>query len=73
MKKVWGAFRIVGNVLLYIFLAFALFSVVLSIATKKDADGAATMFGKQMRIIRSDSMSKCEQTDVQRRRVAQLL
>lgn len=64
MKKVWGAFRIVGNVLLYIFLAFALFSVVLSIATKKDADGAATMFGKQMRIIRSDSMSKCEQTDV---------
>ncbi len=64
MKKVWGAFRIVGNVLLYAFLVFALFSVVLSIATKRDADGAATMFGKQMRIIRSDSMAKCEQTDV---------
>ena len=64
MKKVWRVCKIVGNVLLYVILAIALFVVVLSIATKKDADGAATVFGKQIRIVRSDSMEKCEETDV---------
>lgn len=64
MGKVRGAFKIVGNVVLYAFLLFALCAVVLSVATKKDADGAATLFGKQIRIVRSDSMEKCEQTDI---------
>ena len=64
MKKVWRVCKIAGNVLLYVILAIALFVVVLSIATKKDADGAATVFGKQIRIVRSDSMEKCEETDV---------
>ena len=64
MKKVWRVCKIAGNVLLYVVLAIALFVVVLSIATKKDADGAATVFGKQIRIVRSDSMEKCEETDV---------
>lgn len=66
MKKVWRVCKIAGNVLLYVILAIALFVVVLSIATKKDADGAATVFGKQIRIVRSDSMEKCEETDVSR-------
>ena len=64
MGKVRGAFKIAGNVVLYAFLLFALGAVVLSVATKKDADGAATLFGKQIRIVRSDSMEKCEQTDI---------
>ena len=64
MKKVWRVCKIAGNVLLYVILAIALFVVVLSIATKKDADGAATVFGKQIRIVRSDSMERCEETDV---------
>ena len=64
MKKVWRVCKIAGNVLLYVILAIALFVVVLSIATKKDADGAVTVFGKQIRIVRSDSMEKCEETDV---------
>lgn len=64
MKRVWKLCKIVGNVLLYVVLAIALFAVVLSVATKKDADGAATVFGKQLRIVRSDSMEKCEETDV---------
>lgn len=64
MKKVWRVCKIAGSVLLYVILAIALFVVVLSIATKKDADGAATVFGKQIRIVRSDSMEKCEETDV---------
>lgn len=64
MKKFWRVCKIAGNVLLYVVLAIALFAVVLSVATKKDADGATTVFGKQLRIVRSDSMEKCEQTDV---------
>ena len=64
MKKIWKICKIAGNVLLYVVLAIALFAVVLSVATKKDADGAATVFGKQLRIVRSDSMEKCEETDV---------
>ena len=64
MKKFWRVCKIAGNVLLYVVLAIALFVVVLSVATKKDADGAATVFGKQLRIVRSDSMEKCEETDV---------
>ena len=64
MKKVLRVCKILGNVLLYVILVIALFAVVLSVATKKDADGAATVFGKQIRIVRSDSMEKCEETDV---------
>lgn len=64
MKKVWRVCKIAGNVLLYVILAIALFVVLLSVTTKKDVDGATTVFGKQFRIVRSDSMVKCEQTDV---------
>lgn len=64
MKRVWRVCKIVGNVLLYVVLAIALLAVLLSVATKKDADGAATVFGKQLRIVRSDSMEMCEETDV---------
>lgn len=64
MKKGWRVCKIAGNVLLYVVLAIALLVVLLSMATKKDADGAATVFGKQLRIVRSDSMERCEETDV---------
>ena len=52
------------NVLLYVFIAICLFSVVLTIVSKKDADGAATVFGKQMRVVLTASMEKCDETDV---------
>ena len=48
------------SVLLYAFIAVALFSVVMSIFSKKDEDGAATVFGYQLRFVRSDSMAKSE-------------
>ncbi len=64
MGKVRGAFKILGNVLFYALLALALLVLILSIATKKGEDGAATVFGKQLRIVQSDSMAKCELTDV---------
>lgn len=64
MGKARGTFKILGNVLLYALLALALVVLILSIATKKGEDGVATIFGKQMRIVQSDSMAKCELTDV---------
>ena len=56
--------RIVANVLLGIFLAVSVFAVVLTIVSKKDADGAAEIFGYQMRIVTSESMGKSPETDV---------
>lgn len=56
--------KIAANTLLYIFIAVCLFSVILTISSKKHADGTATIFGKQMRSVLSPSMEKCEATDV---------
>lgn len=53
-----------ANVLTYAFLVLCCFVLFIAVSSKKDADGAATMFGKQIRIIRSDSMAKSEFTDV---------
>lgn len=61
LKKVGN---IVFNILLYLFLAICIFSVVLTVSSKKDIDGAAELFGYQMRVVTSDSMAKCELTDV---------
>lgn len=55
---------IVLNVLMYIFLAICIFSVVLTVVSKKDSDGAAEIFGYQLRIVTSDSMAACEHTDL---------
>lgn len=61
MKKIG---KIVANTLLYLFLAICVFSVLIAIVSKKDTDGAAELFGYQMRIISSDSMAECDLTDV---------
>ncbi len=55
---------IAGNVLLYLILAIAIFVLIVSITAKKDIDGTATVFGKQLRFVQSDSMGACDQTDV---------
>ena len=61
MKKIGS---IVLNVLLYAFLAICIFSVFVTVFAKREADGAAEIFGYQMRVVTSDSMAKCEHTDV---------
>lgn len=63
-RKIGSACKIVLTVLLYAVLILGLLLVLISIGTKKDSDGAATLFGYQFRIIQSDSMAKCDQTDV---------
>ncbi len=61
MKKIGN---IISNTVLYIFLAVCILSVILTVFSKKDADGAAEIFGYQMRVVTSDSMAECEYTDV---------
>ena len=58
------AAMMMGNVLFYIFLVICAFSVLFTIFSKKDVDGAAEIFGMQMRVIATDSMDKCNLTDV---------
>lgn len=66
MKKIGNA---VTNVLLYVFLTVCILSVLLTVLSKRDSDGAAEIFGYQMRVVTSDSMSKCEHTDVSEFRI----
>ncbi len=61
VKKV---FRIIGNVFLYLIIAIAMFVLIISIKSKKDSDGTATVFGHQLRFVQSDSMEQCDLTDV---------
>ncbi len=58
------AIKIIVNVLTYIFFAACILSLIVSISIKKDSDGAARIFGMQIRTVLSDSMAKCDQTDV---------
>lgn len=61
MKKLG---KIAADFVVYLFLALCIFSVVITVLSKRDADGAAEVFGYQMRIVTSDSMAACEYTDV---------
>ncbi len=63
-SKVRKIFGIIGTVLTYLFFGICLFALVISVTAKKDVDGAVNIAGKQMRIVVSDSMGKCDQTDV---------
>ena len=56
--------KIALDVLLYIFLAICIFAVFVTVVSKRDSDGAAEVFGYQMRVVTSDSMSESEFTDV---------
>ena len=56
--------KIALDILLYLFLAVCVVTLVLTISSKKDIDGASELFGYQMRVISSDSMAKCDLTDV---------
>jgi uncharacterized membrane protein len=61
IKKVGN---IAANILLYVFIALCFVSIFLTISSKRDEDGTATIFGVQMRTVLSPSMEACEQTDV---------
>lgn len=61
LKKV---LNVIFDVFVYLFVILAAMTVILTVASKRDADGAVNIFGIQMRIVISPSMEKCEETDV---------
>lgn len=56
------AARIAADVIVYLFVVICIISVILTIATKKDKDGTAVLFGYQMRFVKTASMEKCDIT-----------
>lgn len=63
-QKIKKIGKIAMDTVLYLFIALCLLAVTLVITSKRDSDGTATVFGKQMRFVQSPSMEKCELTDV---------
>lgn len=55
---------IITDVLLFLVVIIALFVLIITISSKKDSDGTATLFGYQLRFVQSDSMDKSDSTDV---------
>ncbi|MBE6655513.1 MAG: hypothetical protein E7609_01415 [Ruminococcaceae bacterium] len=53
-----------GNVLLYLFLGMCVLAVFFTLLGNRDADGALRLFGRELRLVTTDSMAACEQTDV---------
>ncbi len=60
-KKILG---IISNILLYTFLFICILSLGLTLFSKKDKDGTAEIMGYQFRIVVTESMAKCDETDV---------
>lgn len=52
------------NVVLYLFLALCILSVLVTLLAKRDRDGAAEIFGYQMRVVTSESMAESEYTQI---------
>lgn len=55
--------NIVSGVILVFFIVLAVFSLILTI-TAKNNNGAATIFGTQIRYVLTESMEECDETDV---------
>ncbi len=62
--KLGKALNIVGWSLAGIFAFSAAFLVIVGAIGSKSQDGAVSLFGKELLIVKSDSMAKCEETDV---------
>jgi large-conductance mechanosensitive channel len=58
------AVGILLNTLAYAFFAVCIAALFLSVTAKKDSDGAVNLWGRQLRVVVSDSMAKCDETDV---------
>lgn len=63
-SKVKKVLSIIGNVLMWLFLALCLVMLIFAIVAKRSDDGAVNLFGREMRIVMSPSMEKNENTDV---------
>lgn len=57
-------FKVVGDVLVVLLIIAAIFILYVALTAKKNGDDAATIFGRQLRIVVSESMEASDQTDV---------
>lgn len=65
-------FKILSNIILYLFIAICIFGIFVSVSSKKNGDDTATIFGYQMRFVLTESMEKCDQTDVSDYKIKQI-
>lgn len=63
-KAIFKFLKISGNVLLYLFLAVCLVILVLTVTARKNKDGTPILFNHEIRLILSNSMERCPETDV---------
>lgn len=66
LKKTLNVFL---NIFVHTFVVLAAVTVIFTVSSKRDSDGAINVFGMQMRIVVSPSMEKCEETDVSAYRI----
>lgn len=56
--------KIIGNIVMYFFLFLCIVAILITVFSKKGLDGGTEVFGYQMRVVTTDSMGKCDATDV---------
>lgn len=62
MKSVKKTLSVIGNVILWLFVIFAVFVTVLVFSSQSNKDGISNIFGKSLITIQSDSMKPTFQT-----------
>ena len=63
-KTIGKVLNVILTIALYLIICIALFVLIISIVSKKDSDGTATVFGYQIRFVKTNSMEECALTDV---------
>ncbi|MGN1099503.1 MAG: hypothetical protein ACI4S9_04105 [Christensenellales bacterium] len=62
--RIKKTFVIIAEILFVCFFAVCIFALFASVTAKRSPDGAVNFFGYEMRTVLSDSMEKCDETDV---------
>lgn len=66
IKKI---FKITSDILLYCFIFLGLITIIITLSSKKDIDGATNIFNYQLRLVITDSMDKCSETNVSKYKI----
>ncbi len=63
-KTALKCLKIIGYVLLYLFLIVCCVTLIITLTAKKNKDGTPVIFGHEIRLVLTNSMEKCSETDV---------
>lgn len=66
IKKI---FKITSDILLYCFIFLGLITIIITLSSKKDIDGATNILNYQLRLVITDSMDKCSETNVSKYKI----